>query len=359
MQRRLNPNMKEVVRTEVLKLLDAGIIYPISDSKWILPLHLMKHVFATFEKLKSLLTSAPIIQPPDWNLSFELMCDASNYAVGVVLGQRRDKAPSMIYDAKFTLDIRDKKGSENVVADHLSRILDETRDDERPIHDTFPDEQLSSISVLPWFTPIINYLVTGQMPDHWSKQDRAKFLSEVKYFFWDDPYLFKYCPDQIIRRCIPDNEISSVLTFSHSRACGGHFIVDYVSKWVEAIATKTNDRHVVIKFVRDNIFSRFGMPRAIISDGGSHFCNRSFEALMKKYSITHKVSTPYHPQTCDQKTKIFHDKSIIVFPHGAVEVENPKNGETFKVNDQRLKPFLELPSHAMEESELRDHVYQD
>ena len=76
--------------------------------------------------------------------------------------------------------------------------------------------------------------------------------------------------------------------------------VDYVSKWVEAIATKTNDHKVVVKFLQDNIFCRFGFPRAIISDGGKHFNNRPFEALVRKYSITHKVATPYHPQTSGQ-----------------------------------------------------------
>jgi transposase InsO family protein len=76
--------------------------------------------------------------------------------------------------------------------------------------------------------------------------------------------------------------------------------VDYVSKWVEAVACKTNDHRVVVKFLKDTIFARFGTPRAIISDGGMHFCNRIFEQLMKKYFITHKVATPYHPQTSGQ-----------------------------------------------------------
>jgi hypothetical protein len=71
--------------------------------------------------------------------------------------------------------------------------------------------------------------------------------------------------------------------------------VDYVSKWVEAIACKTNDHRVVLQFLKDNVFARFGTPRAIISDGGKHFYNRFFEQLMKKYGITHKVATPYHP----------------------------------------------------------------
>jgi hypothetical protein len=76
--------------------------------------------------------------------------------------------------------------------------------------------------------------------------------------------------------------------------------VDYVSNWVEAAACKTNDHRVVVQFLKDNIFARFGTPRAIISDGGKHFCNRIFEQLMKKYFITHKVATPYHPQTSGQ-----------------------------------------------------------
>ena len=76
--------------------------------------------------------------------------------------------------------------------------------------------------------------------------------------------------------------------------------VDYVSKWVEAIALPTNDAKVVTKFLRKNIFARFGVPRAIISDGGSHFCNRQFKILLEKYGVRHKVATPYHPQTSGQ-----------------------------------------------------------
>ena len=72
--------------------------------------------------------------------------------------------------------------------------------------------------------------------------------------------------------------------------------VDYVSKWVEAIPTRTNDHRVVIKFMKENILSHFGMPHTIISDQGKHFCNRPFGVLLAKYGITHKVSTGYHPQ---------------------------------------------------------------
>jgi hypothetical protein len=76
--------------------------------------------------------------------------------------------------------------------------------------------------------------------------------------------------------------------------------VYYVSKWIEAIPSRNNNHKTVIKFLKENILSRFGIPRAMISDGGTHFSNKSFESLMKKYAITQKVATPYHPQTSGQ-----------------------------------------------------------
>ena len=77
-------------------------------------------------------------------------------------------------------------------------------------------------------------------------------------------------------------------------------VVDYVSKWVEAKATRTNDARVVKDFVRSHIFYRFGIPRAIVSDQGTHFCNRFIRALLRKYGVVHKISTPYHPETNGQ-----------------------------------------------------------
>ena len=73
--------------------------------------------------------------------------------------------------------------------------------------------------------------------------------------------------------------------------------VDYVFKLVEAISCKTNDHRVVLKFLKENVFSRFRVPKSIISDGGTYFCNKPFEALLAKYGVKHKVATPYHPQT--------------------------------------------------------------
>ncbi|RVW81534.1 Pol polyprotein [Vitis vinifera] len=164
------------------------------------------------------------------------------------------------------------------------------------------------VEVAPWYAHIVNYLVIGEIPN------------------------------QIIRKCVPEEEQQGILSHCHENACGGHFAsqkiamrelqsvglfyiwgidfmgpfpmsfgyfyilvgVDYVSKWVEAVPCKHNDHRVVLKFLKDNIFSRFGVPKAIISDGGTHFCNKPFETLLAKYGVKHKVATPYHPQTSGQ-----------------------------------------------------------
>jgi hypothetical protein len=126
---------------------------------------------------------------------------------------------------EFDIEIRDKKGTKNVVADHLSRSTMDFTEDATPISETFLDEQLMHIAhnPAPWLTDIVNNLVIGQMPLHWGQQDKIKFLSKVKTFLWDNPYLFKYCPDQIIRRCIPEFDQTNVISFCHDHACGGHF----------------------------------------------------------------------------------------------------------------------------------------
>ncbi|RDY12466.1 gag-pol, partial [Mucuna pruriens] len=76
--------------------------------------------------------------------------------------------------------------------------------------------------------------------------------------------------------------------------------MDYVSRWVEAIATKTNYAKVVVDLLKSNIFYRFGVPKALISDQGSHFCNRAMSSLLHKYGVVHRIATAYHPQTNGQ-----------------------------------------------------------
>ncbi|RDX95139.1 hypothetical protein CR513_22376, partial [Mucuna pruriens] len=277
----------------------------------------------------------------------------------------------MLLLQEFNIEIRDKRGAENSIVDHLSRI--ERESEPIPIHDEFPDEQLLQIRTSPpWFADISNFVAA-------SRTYKDKLRSDVKYYIWDDPYLWRLYNDQVIRRCIPEAEINSILQFCHSTPGGGHYgstrtarkvldcglywptilrdayhfvstcdkcqkvgmamtrrhempqqpilfcevfdvwgidfmgsfpvskgysyvllAIDYVSRWVEAIATKTNDAKTV-----SNIFCRFGVPKALISDQGSHFCNRAMASLLHKYGVTHRIATAYHPQTNGQ-AEVFH-----------------------------------------------------
>ena len=401
----------------------------------------------SFNRIKEALISAPIIQSPDWNLPFEIMCDASDYAVGAVLGQRKDKVLHAIYYASKTLDeaqvnyattekellavvyaldkfrayligskvivhtdhsalkyllakkeakprlirwilllqefdleIKDKKGAENVVADHLSRLrFNSDIASSTPIDDSFPDDHLFSVATqTPWYADFANFCVSGSHPPELTYQQRKRFYHDAKQYFWDDPFLYRKCADGIFRRCVPEFEVHDILKHCHSLACGGHHgpsktaakvlqsgffwpslfkdarafclacdacqrtgniskrhempqtgileveifdvwgvdfmgpfpsscgmryilvAVDYVSKWVEAVGSVTNDSKVVMKLFKNIIFPRFGVPRTVISDGGSHFRHRQFETLLKKYGVTHKVALAYHPQTSGQ-----------------------------------------------------------
>jgi hypothetical protein len=233
----------------------------------------------SFLRLKKEVTEAPILQGPDWNSPFELMTDASDFAVGAVLGQRIGKKPVVIYyasktlddaqrnytvtekellaivfalekfrsyllgsrvtvytdhsaikylltkkDAKprlirwilllqeFDLEIKDKAGLHNVVADHLSRLM--TNDIMTP-PDQFPDESILAATTLPWFAPIANYLATEQIPADWPKTKWDKFFADIKYYFWEEPDLFHTCADQVIRRYVPNSEIHDILTHCH------------------------------------------------------------------------------------------------------------------------------------------------
>ena len=143
--------------------------------------------------------------------------------------EKKDAKPRLIRWVlllqEFDLEIRDKKGTENLIADHLSRLEPFEQKMESPIKENFPDEQLFTVKSLsaPWYADFVNYLASGVMPYELSHQQRKKFLADVKYYFWEDPFLYKHCPDKIIRRCVPEEEMTNILSHCHSSPYGGHF----------------------------------------------------------------------------------------------------------------------------------------
>ena len=275
---------------------------------------------------------------------------------------------------EFDVEIKDKKGTESLVEDHLSRL--EGVSDEVQVNDDFPDEQLLAIDdkrAIPWFEDYVNYLVAKVVPPEFNYQQKKRFFAHLKHYYWEEPILYRHCADQVIRRCVPEDEMKSILNHCHTLPCGGHFggqrtaakvlqsgfywptlfkdahqfvstcdkcqrmgnisrkdeppmhpilevelfdlwgidfmgpfpasynnlyillAIDYVSKWVEAIPTRTNDAKVVAQFLRSHIFSRFGTPRALITDNGTHFCNKVIDKVLQKYGIRHRTSLAYHP----------------------------------------------------------------
>ncbi|GJR03795.1 putative nucleotidyltransferase, ribonuclease H [Tanacetum coccineum] len=399
-----------------------------------------------FESLKEKLTCAHVIVSPNWNLPFELICDASDFAVGAILGQKDGKNFHPIYfasktlnsaqqkytvtekelmavffafdkfrsylilsktiahtdhsalrhvfkkqDAKprlirwilllqeFEIEIKDRKGTKNIAADHLSRLENNETSDDSEVDDNFSGETLMEINTKdePWFADFANHLVGNIIPKGMTYQQKNNFFSDLKHYFWEEPTIFKVCSDGVIRRCKSGPETQTILDKCHHGPTCGHYgpnitakkvldlgfywptiikeahtlvclcetcqktgniskrdemplnniqvcknfdiwgidfmgpfpksykfeyilvVVDYVSKWAEAQTLPTNDARVVITFLK-RLFCRFGMLKALISDRGTHFCNKIMEKTMKRYGVNHRFSTSYHPQTSGQ-----------------------------------------------------------
>nr|GEW30549.1 reverse transcriptase domain-containing protein [Tanacetum cinerariifolium] len=271
-----------------------------------------------FRTLKEKLTEAPILIAPNWDQPFELMCDASDFAVGAVLGQRIEKHFRPIHYAKFDFKVVDTKGAENYAADHLSRLKNpyENVFDPKEINESFPLETISQEAV-----DILTACHSGPTGGHYGANYTAKKVFDSG-FYWPTIYkdafeLVKNCDscqrqgkisqkDEMPQNAIQVCEIFDVWSIDFMgpllNSKGNKYIhvaVDYLSKWVEAKAFPTNDARVVVKFLK-SLFSRFGTPKEIISDHGTHFCNGQFAKVMTKYGVTRRLSTAYHPQTSGQ-----------------------------------------------------------
>jgi len=218
------------------------------------------------------------------------MCDASDYAVGAVLGQRKNQFFHAIYYAskvlnanqvnysttekellavifalekfhsyligskvivftdhvalkylltkgdskprllrwilllqEFDIEIRDKKGVEKVVVDHLLRLDNsEVTKKEKAILAEFPDEKLFAIGERPWFSNMATFRSDNIVLDDLDYPQRKKFFKDANHYMWDDPYLFKVSIDGLIRRCVAGEEAKSIMWHCHSSAYGGH-----------------------------------------------------------------------------------------------------------------------------------------
>jgi len=125
---------------------------------------------------------------------------------------------------EFDLVIKDKKGSENVVADHLSRLVNEdvtSKEDE--IRDKFPDESLFLIAGRPWFAYMANFKAAGVIPKDLNWQQRNRFFYDARHYVWDDPHLFKVGADNLLRRCVTNEEAKGILWHCHNSPCGRHY----------------------------------------------------------------------------------------------------------------------------------------
>nr|GEU40616.1 reverse transcriptase domain-containing protein [Tanacetum cinerariifolium] len=212
------------------------------------PFVFSKYCIDAFETLKKKLTKALILVVPDWNLPFELMCDASDFAIDAVLGQRPTEGH---HGANFT----------------AKKVFDAG-----------------------FFWPTIYRDAHDLVTRCDACQRQGKILQRDEM------------PQNAIQVC----EIFDVWginfmgPFPSSRRNKYIFVVfDYLSKWVEAKALPTNDAWVVVKFLK-SLFSRFGTPRAIIRDRGTHFCNEQFAKVMLKYEVTNRLFIAYQLQTSRQ-----------------------------------------------------------
>nr|GEU61700.1 reverse transcriptase domain-containing protein [Tanacetum cinerariifolium] len=138
---------------------------------------------------------------------------------------------------EFTFKVIDTKGAENLAADHLSRLENPHQNvlDLKEINESFPLETLNLVSThgnssTLWFADFANYHAGNFVVKGMSSQQKNKFFKDVKYYFWDDPFLFKICVDQVVRRCVHSEEAINILKACHYRPTGGHHGPNYTAK---------------------------------------------------------------------------------------------------------------------------------
>ncbi|GJR86351.1 reverse transcriptase domain-containing protein [Tanacetum coccineum] len=401
-QRRLNPNMQEVIKKETVKLLDTGIIYPITDSPWVSPIHCVPKnggiTVVTNENDKLV----PTITVTGWRVCIDyrklneatakdhfplpfmdkmlerlagnkyfcfldgfsgyfqipidhmdqekttFTCPFGTYAYrrmpfglcnapttfqrcmlaifhdmieesveekchflvkeGIVLGHKVSGAGLEVDKAKinvilklpphtnikeFDIEIKDRKGTENVAADHLSRIENDESSDDSEVDDNFPGETLMEINTKdePWFVDFANYLVADIIPKGMTYQQKNKFFSDLKHYFWEEPHLFKVCSDGIIRRCVSGPETQTILDQCHHGPTGGHYGPNITAK-------KVLDSGFYCPTIIKEAHTLVQLCEACQKTGNISKCDEM--PLNNIQGVNHRFSTSYHPQTSGQ-----------------------------------------------------------
>nr|GEW62012.1 reverse transcriptase domain-containing protein [Tanacetum cinerariifolium] len=311
---------------------------------------LSKDCIKAFQTLKKKLTEAPILIAPNWDLPFELMRDASDFAIGAVLGKRHEKHFKPIHytsktmnDAKSNYTTTEKKMLAVVYAFEKFRsylIMNKSivHTDHSALKYLFAKKDAKArLLRAPWFADFANYHAGNFIVKGMTSQQLNKFFKDVKHYFWDDPFLFKICADQVIWRCVHGKEALDILIDFHNRPTGGHHGANLTAKNIFDSGffwpTIYKDSHEFVKNCdscqrQGKISQRDEMPQNSIqvceifdvwgidfmgpfpsSRGKKIFSWPSIiyqNGLKRKRfppmtpEVTHRLSTAYHPQTSGQ-----------------------------------------------------------
>ncbi|XP_072076651.1 uncharacterized protein [Arachis hypogaea] len=324
----------------------------------------------------------------------------TDHAVLKYLMSKQDAKPRlirwMLLLQEFDIEIKDRKGSENQVADYLSRLPQETsQDTSQPVNENFPNEYLLQIQQTPWFADMANYKAGRSIPQEYTKQQVKKLLHEAKLFFWDEPFLFKRCPDGMIRRCVPEVEMKDILWHYHNSSYGGHFGAE---RTVAKVLQSCFYWPSIFKDARDFLVygkachlpvelehKAFWATKLLNLDAQAAEekrllqLNELEEFRLEAYEnarIYKKRAKRWHdkrisPRTFEpgQKVLLFNSRLKIfpgklrsrwtgpytitkVSPHGYVELLNETSKETFTVNGHRVKRYLGGPWSKEESVQL-------
>eukprot|EP00253_Pinus_taeda_P032007 PITA_32007 len=207
---------------------------------------------------------------------------------------------------EFNIIVLDRPGKQNTVVDFLSKIQNIKEDS--PVEDNFLDEYLFAVTTqTPWFADVVNYFVIGKLPSHLFPREKRKIIQNSARYSWITNELYKTGLDLMIRRCVREDEMPDILKAYHDEPCGRHFddkrttykILSLGYYW-PSIFRDAKEYVIRCDNCQRDIFTRFGVPREIVTDQGIQFTSKIMERLMEEYKIKHRKSTPYHPQANSQ-----------------------------------------------------------